>query len=267
MGPNFGMLKGRREGVSHRSWQDRQEIVSAIIAETGPRPLAYWQLSPSEEIFFRARAARTLAEVGRRTSAFKAYYALKMKQPFVRVLAITVGVIVISVTLAAYFYLAGKTAPSLAPLITACAAATFAAIGWAVAGWIAHRNAVRQNTTNIIFARFAQATFGDAMHRFHEEFGFAVSDRVTPQLMLNARARNADGIKAAESVNYLLNYYEFISAGVISGDLDAEIVRQNIRGVLCYYYDKCELHIHAANKKNPRAFEHLRKLRTHYREP
>ncbi len=73
--------------------------------------------------------------------------------------------------------------------------------------------------------------------------------------------------KAAESVSYLLNYFEFISNGVLIGDLDAKIVRGIKRGTLCFFYDKCEPYILAVNKRNPRAFQALIKMRTHYREP
>ncbi len=127
---------------------------------------------------------------------------------------------------------------------------------------------VRQNTTNIIFTRFAQTAFGDAMHRFHRAFGHEISDKVSmDRVKILRMSINEDDQRSAESVNYLLNYYEFIAGGVIKGDLHPKIVRRNLRGVICYYYDKCEAYILAANQRNRRAFSNLMKLRAHYREP
>lgn len=167
---------------------------------------------------------------------------------------------------ATYLFITRRGDAHIYPLFAACAAITVAAIGWCVAAWIAHRNAIRQNTVNLLFARFSQATFSDSMHRFHREFGYG-NETVSRALINIARARDEDGAKASETPNYLLNYFEFIAAGVMNGDLDAKIVRDNIRGFVCYYYDKCEPFIFEANSRNPKAFEFLRKLRTHYREP
>lgn len=253
--------------MAYRSWAERREIVTAIIAERNPQPVETFNLTPSEEVFFRARANRVLNEVGRRTSVFKAYYDLRTKKPFRNVQGVTALVASFAVLAAIYLFITRRGVTEIYPIFAACAAVTVASIGWCVAAWIAHRNAIRQNTVNLIFARFSQATFSDSMHRFHAEFGYDVKDIVSTERILNVRKRDSDGAKASETPSYLLNYFEFIAAGVMNGDLDAKIVRDNIRGYISYYYDKCEAYIFEANTRNPRAFEFLRKLRTHYREP
>jgi len=105
------------------------------------------------------------------------------------------------------------------------------------------------------------------MHRFHTNFGSDASVVTPEHLNELRRSRDEDDRKAAVSVTFILNYYEFIASGVLRGDLDARIIRDNIRGVLCQYHDKCLPYIRFANARNPRVFEHLIKLRTHYREP
>lgn len=250
----------------YRSWAERREIIAAIIAERNPQPVATFGLSPSEDVFFRARANSVLHEVGRRTSIFKAFYDLRTKKPFRNVLGITALFASFAVIAASYLFVTRRGDTQIYPLFGACAAVTVASIGWCVAAWISHRNAIRQNTVNLLFARFSQATFSDSMHRFHTEFGYG-NEVVSRALINAARSRDSEGAKASETPNYLLNYFEFIAAGVMNGDLDAKIVRDNIRGFISYYYDKCEPFIFEANARNPRAFEFLRKLRTHYREP
>ena len=44
--------------MAYRSWAERREIVTAIIAERNPQPVETFNLTPSEEVFFRARANR-----------------------------------------------------------------------------------------------------------------------------------------------------------------------------------------------------------------
>lgn len=252
--------------MAYRTWAERREIVAAIIAERNPKPLESFKLTASEEVFFRARANRVLHEVGRRTSIFKAYYDLRTKKPFRKVLGVTAIFASFAVIAAIYLFITQRGHADVYPLFAACAAITVASIGWCVAAWIAHRNAIRQNTVNLLVARFSQATFGESMHRFHTEFGYGY-EVVSRALILAARSRDQEGAKASETPNYLLNYFEFIAAGVMNGDLDADIVRDNIKGFVSYYYDKCEPFISESYARNPKAFEFLRKLRTHYREP
>ena len=251
----------------YRSWAERRDIVRAVIADAAPPPLASFDLSPSEEIYFRARSARLVDSLARRSAFFKAYYNLRTERPFSYVAWLVIIVVLLTASAATYLYLHSSGNSQYYPILGALVGAAVAALGWGVAGWIAHRNAVRQNTNNLLFARFSQTTFTDAMHRFHSVFGNDPQDAITPERLRSVAAEGEEGKRATASVNYLLNYFEFIAAGVIRGDLDAQVVKENIRGVICYYYDKCEPHILAANRRNHRTFEYLRKLRTHYREP
>lgn len=153
------------------------------------------------------------------------------------------------------------------PLLSACVTVAVVAIGWVAAGWTSNRNTIRQNTNNMLFARFSHTAFGEAMHRFHTAFGNEVAPQVTEERLQELRSLgDEESIKTATSVTYLLNYYEFIASGVIRGDLDAEIIRDNIRGLICFYHDKCSPYIFLHNRQNPRVYENLIKIRTHYRE-
>lgn len=253
--------------MPHRSISDRRAIIAAIIAEQGTRPLSEFHLTGPEDIFFRARARRALDRVARNTGAFKQFYKMPTEKPFAYIAGLSALIVVFAVLGASYVLIRGRGDVAHYPILAACGTIAVATLGWGVAAWIAHRNMVRQNTTNIIFARFAQTAFGDAMHRFHRQFGHDVSDQVSRDRVLILREKGDDeSLRAAESVNYLLNYYEFIAGGVIKGDLHPKIVRRNLRGVICYYYDKCEAFILEGNRRNRRAFCNLIKIRAHYRE-
>lgn len=252
----------------YRTWEERREIIRAVIAETSTRPVAEFQLSASENVYYRARCAKAVAHLARRSSTFKAYYRLPTAKPFNLIVAISVATSVGAALVAAYLWWHAQADQPPSPLLAACATVAAGAIGWTVAGWNTHRNAVRQNTNAILFARFSQAPFGDALHRFHKEFGWADGGRVTTaRLRLLSASGDDDRMKAAAAAIYILNYYESIASGVLNGDLDQRIVSDNVRGLVCAYFDKCAPHILASNRQNPRTFENLIKLRTHYREP
>lgn len=255
-------------GQRYRSWEERREIIRAVIAESNPKPLSGFQLTESEETYYRSRAAKTVATLAARSSTFKAYYRLPTAKPFGLVVAVSALTSAGAAFAAGYlvWHRHGSALPY--PLLAACATITVAAIGWTVAGWITHRNTVRQNTNNILFARFSQAPFGEALHRFHKQFGWKVNETITSvQLDMLRLSGNDESMRAAASATYILNYFESIASGVLNGDLDQTIVRDNVRGFICNYHDKCAPHIRASNRANPRTYENLIKLRTHYREP
>lgn len=251
----------------YRSVDERRMIVRSVLAESNPPTLTSFNLTQSEEVFFRARAAKIVDRLARQSSSFKAYYALPTQKPFSYIIAVSALVILGCMVIGAYIYINTADTPAY-PVFAALMSISAVAAGWTIAGWITHRNTIRQNTNSMIFARFSQAPFGEAMHRFHCTFDKKVSGQVTLAEIAKLRSTGCDEDRRnTASVTYLLNYFEFIASGVLRGDLDQEIVRQNLRGVVCFYHDKCEPYIRESNRQNPLVFEHLIKLRTHYREP
>lgn len=254
-------------GTRYRNWDELRQIIRAAIAESDPPPLASFNLSPNEEIFFRTRAARAVQRLARQCSGFKAYYVMPTEKPFARVVVLSMIVIAFSIVAGIEVFLTTRETPAY-PIFAALLTIASVAAGWSVVGGIAHRNTVRQNTNTLLFARFSQAPFVEAMHRFHHQFKYGLQSRVTRAHLVELRDSGDDEkLKNAASVAYILNYFEFVAAGVLRGDLDQSIIEANIRGVLCYYYDKCEPYILDANGANPRIYEHLIKMRLHYREP
>jgi hypothetical protein len=252
-------------GKPYRSWSELRDIVRSTIAESNPPTLESFRLSDSEKTFFRLRSERMLSAVVRETSEFKSYYALPVIKPFRTVILISGATVAAALGAAAFFLYKIPTGGEWGPIVGPTVAVIVAAVGWAVSSGLTHRNTIRQSTNNMLFARFSQATFGDAMHRFFT--AFSTEERITSRRLEDLKTTGEEGRKAAASVSYLLNYFEFIASGVLKGDLDDKIVRDNIRGNVIFYYDKCEPHILALNRKNVKIFEFLIKLRTHYREP
>lgn len=253
-------------GLEKRSRDDQRAIFRAAFAELSQRSLDSFDLDERELLYVRARTSRAIERLARNASGYRDYYELPTERPFWRVILAAGSVIAICVAAAIWVYRTqGQTPPY--PIYAALISITAVASGWVVTSDLTHRNAIRQKTNDIIFARFSHAPFGDALFRFHSMFGYDPSVRVTGERMTQLRlSKDDDDRRAASAVAFVLNYFEFIASGVLRGDLDARVVRENVRGMVCYYYDRCSPHIEALNQRDPRTYEHLRKLRTSYRE-
>ncbi len=224
-------------------------------------------LTDSEDNFYRSRAHRALDEAARAASNFKAYYSLPTAKPFLSVVIPSAFIVIASSIFALLIYSATDDPSKAAPIFAACLTITVIALGWVFVGWNSHNNTVRQNTNNLLFARFAHSPFSEAIHRFHSTFGIDKKVPISWEEFEKMRlAESEEDRRAAESLIYILNYYEFIASGVVRGDLDKKVVRDNIRGNIEFYHDKCFSIIRTARKTNPRTFEYLSKIRAHYRE-
>jgi len=250
--------------MSKRKSTERQEIICAILSECDHKPLASFELSAREEKFFRARSKKAVAAAARNTAHFTNAYPLPVAKPFQAVLGASLAVILAAWALAAvYLYVFEPTDKS--PIVNGCLAIMVVAIGWVVVGGITHRNIIRQKTYDVLFARFSQAQFGDAVHRFHRKFGFDETVGITQKELDELRKNDDDeDWRAAASVGFLLNYFEVMASGVVKGDLHEGIVRENFRGVICFYHDKCWPIIEQANAANHRTFANLMRLKTYY---
>jgi hypothetical protein len=200
----------------------------------------------------------------KKTARFRSSYALPVAKPFRNVLRAS-GIVILAAWATAGLFLWFFSPSEKTPIFDACLVVTVAAIGWAVVGSLTHRNTIRQNTNNFLFARFSQTQFGDALHRFHRKFGFDENVGITPSKLSALRATgDEEDWRTASSVGFLLNYFELVANGVINGDLDERIVRQNFRGVIQFYHDKCWPVIDEARRLDHRTFSGLIRLKTYY---
>lgn len=59
------------------------------------------------------------------------------------------------------------------------------------------------------------------------------------------------------SINYMLNYFEFIAVGIRCGDLDEQFMRQSLRTIILVNFKFYKLIIEEKQKKVPSALENL----------
>lgn len=73
--------------------------------------------------------------------------------------------------------------------------------------------------------------------------------------------------KSAEAVRSLLNYYEFIALGIASGDLDADMMYQSVRGIMCNLVADMHLVVAEYRRRNARTYRHLAALYRDWKDP
>ncbi|MQY43009.1 DUF4760 domain-containing protein [Epibacterium sp. SM1969] len=80
-----------------------------------------------------------------------------------------------------------------------------------------------------------------------------------------ARAQNGKPREGAEALQQLLNYYEFLAVGIEQGDLDKDLLRKSIRGIMCNLVDDARFMIAELRENDPTTLEHLAQLYEEWR--
>ncbi|MEN5362550.1 DUF4760 domain-containing protein [Brevundimonas intermedia] len=254
------------------SWAQRREIIAAILASSASQPLAYYQLSAEEEAGYRRLAEHAVRATIRKNSSSKGYRSLRTAHPFnpvwFTVAIINVVCLVTAAMLVSYSDLTDhQTYPLIAGASTIVAVG-IASLGWGVAGWVAQRNARVQHTINLISTRFSQPAFVKHISIFNDAFGDHKRTLVTTSIVERLSvSRNDDDRELLQSIKYILNYFEFISSGIIRGDLDFDIVRSNLRSNMIFYYEKCLPFILDSAATNPTLMEHYSRVRAALMDP
>lgn len=137
-----------------------------------------------------------------------------------------------------------------------------ATVGWWATSWVSYRNSKIQHTISLTFSRMSQSLFSENVAIFHKNLGYELSPYVGADRMSELRSSSDDeDRKTAQSVVYLLNYFEFIAAAIELGDLDLNYIVKTMNGQIKFYYDKCFPLIYESRKSDPRIMEHLSRLR------
>jgi hypothetical protein len=143
-----------------------------------------------------------------------------------------------------------------------------AIIGWMVNAWISFRNRQKQHTIDLLFqSRLNNEIFSRHQSRlvahFPPEAGARINKVDFDRLSTSSCAQDRE---LAAAIRYMLNYYEFIAAGVKHGDLDIGLLGETIRDNLNYTYALCRPLILEMNK-HPRYLRNLTDLYGHWQRP
>lgn len=72
---------------------------------------------------------------------------------------------------------------------------------------------------------------------------------------------------AAEALLFLLNYYEFLALGIKTGDLDEELLKGTMRGLMCSLVDDARDVIFHLRVGRPKVYKNLFELHEAWRDP
>lgn len=107
-----------------------------------------------------------------------------------------------------------------------------AVMGWLVSSYITLRNSIKQHTINTLLQSRLSTYYQEQAKIINKTF-FApempLNDPVPLDVMLDPDEKKREALGA---VNYVLNYFEFCAVGIRYGDLDENLMRQTMRGII-----------------------------------
>ncbi|MBJ8434183.1 DUF4760 domain-containing protein [Acinetobacter pittii] len=128
--------------------------------------------------------------------------------------------------------------------------------GWLFTNYISSRNSIRQHTVTVLTQLRMSTEF---MKNANNLQGYLESRTlITKELLDNLNDQKKNEIFLKDSVRYILNYLEFVSAGIRNGDLDELLIKSAQRGMFLQTYRLCQPFIDEINKEQETAFEHYK---------
>lgn len=131
-----------------------------------------------------------------------------------------------------------------------------AIIGWLFTTRAQAVNSTKANTMNILMNS-----------RFSEEY--VKNLNITTKLYMEIRQQSGERCclsiekfsslppEITNSINYMLNYFEFIAVGIRCGDLDEQFMKSSLKTIITTNYDFYKCIIQEKQKKVPSALENL----------
>lgn len=177
---------------------------------------------------------------------FKSKFSLKIRSDKL-IFRIIINLILLSI-FSYFLFVFDKSLNAKITFITI----TLATLGWLFSNYISSRNSIRQHTVTIL-----------TQLRMSTEFmknANALQPYLEGQQIIDLKFYNSlesDKKIEKDAIRYILNYLEFVSAGIRYGDLDENLVKAAQRGMFIGAFEMCKPYITELNLKNKSTFEHL----------
>jgi hypothetical protein len=167
------------------------------------------------------------------------------------------------------FYVKGETGQAI------LLASYFASLGWIYTNYVAGHIQRKAHTMNVLIQLRNSTEFNKHRSLVLSKFPFGHPITVNDLPALNAeRARGdaygPDKVPILDSAYYIANYYEFISVGVMNGDLDGGLIQHTLRTILTNWFTHLEPIIYDAQvetngSRNERVFRGYIELVKYYK--
>lgn len=128
---------------------------------------------------------------------------------------------------------------------------TLATMGWLLTNFINSRNSIRQHTVTTL----TQMRMSTEFMKNANELQVLLESKTSIDFEYYCSLDEEEQTK--QSIRYILNYLEFVAAGIRLGDLDEQLVKSAQRGMFIKGYEMCEQYILKLNFESPSTYEHL----------
>jgi hypothetical protein len=160
----------------------------------------------------------------------------------------------------------------LVTLFGIAAATLTAVLGLLVALWTYRRSSKatrlaqrKQHTITILFetrlSEYFQRTNTQRKLAFPVDQDITLADwraaRTATGSSPQDEARAAALRDGADALQQMLNYYEFLAVGIAQQDLDKDLLKASIRGIMCNLVDDARIMIAELRQNDPKTMEHL----------
>lgn len=256
--------------MSYLSKNQTVEVYRAILQGDEAADIAFetHRISDFDQILLRRQAGLALRQIANNHHPIRRFFSATIKNPMQRnfllaaiVTAFSVCALVVTIQHIEWgkpdtYTLAGAAAGFLA-----VAAAT---AGWTVSSWVAFRNMRVQQTITFVAHRFTHDTFNQKLATINEHLqGKTINSELIDELATSGCDKDREALQA---VRYILNYFEFLSVCILTGNFDEDIVRKTMRGNFLFIYNRCIKYITELQTKNPKTLEHFTTMRHHFQE-
>jgi hypothetical protein len=256
--------------MTYLSTHAKIEICRAILLgeEAGTAAFEKHSVSDLDKLLLRRQSHQAMKHIVKVHHPLKGYFSASIKNPMRTNIAIAALVTTFAIagliTTVEHINWADPTTFSLAGAAAGFLAVAAATAGWTVSSWIAYRNSRVQQTINFVAHRFTHDTFNQNVRTINDHLrGQRIDSALMDRLAISSDEKDRDALQA---VRYIVNYFEFLSVCILSGNFDEEIIRKVMRGNLVFYFDRCLPWISELQAKNPKTLEHFTTMRAHFKE-
>jgi hypothetical protein len=177
--------------------------------------------------------------------------------------------VTLSVIAAEIFYIRTETGRAI------LVGAYLASLGWIYTNYMTARIQRKAHTMNVLIQLRNSNDFNKHKNAVLARFPLGRPVNKTDMAALNdqrmdANAYGPDKVPLLDSAYFVANYYEFISVGVVDGDLDATMIEHTMRGIFIRWFDHIQPIIYGAQTEdngatNPKIFANYISLVQRYK--
>lgn len=139
------------------------------------------------------------------------------------------------------------------------AALLIALVGWYVTARLAHKRSRRQHTFQALLDAGLSVEYNDSLSVITQLKALVPTGKGTNHMKT---AKPADQLKYL----FILNFYEFVAAGVRNGDIDEQLIRDSEGSTIILTFDVFHAHVYSLRSTRSRqsSYEHLEWIRNRW---